>query len=471
MQRTSNNARRGAPPKALRDNNKGVYGDKSSNLFKKFFARPKKRRGRGRPKKSKTPANIAQSRAKKPRDAKQANARSPPAVVAVAPPELDPELIAATKVKKTRRNWAKGKLKLIMDRAVSSFLHKNDLFHAGESLVGFAARLNIPRSVFRRFYLAASSSAASGGGDGDGKRGRGRAALLSLEKQDLIIDSVAALDVAGEPATNGHIVDMVLTAMGHKQRTTDKKLHKRAADVWRKTIHPRGRRLGKLTGNVKVQAGTVGRTAAGAEALQRHWHTTIDGALRKLRELNADVPDFESIIDHFVSNLDEECVMASGYNKTVVGSKSKVKHDDTRGTSRISITLVRCGNAAGNSGPTFFLLAGKHRKPAYTPAFLEEFGAAPQSDIVMTPSAFMTDDAWSELIPRLAKGLRMMPVVADHPGAWILLSLDGYKSHTKPTKCLPLLAQHKILLIVENRDSSTLNQVRGLMSAAIDLDV
>lgn len=41
---------------------------------------------------------------------------------------------------------------------------------------------------------------------------------------------------------------------------------------------------------------------------------------------------------------------------------------------------------------------------------LPSLGAPPNSKNIMTPTAFMTDEAWAELVPGLAKGIRLMPV-------------------------------------------------------------
>jgi hypothetical protein len=41
---------------------------------------------------------------------------------------------------------------------------------------------------------------------------------------------------------------------------------------------------------------------------------------------------------------------------------------------------------------------------------LSKHGAPPHSTIIMTPSAFMTDEAWVTVAPVLAKGIRAMPI-------------------------------------------------------------
>ena len=41
---------------------------------------------------------------------------------------------------------------------------------------------------------------------------------------------------------------------------------------------------------------------------------------------------------------------------------------------------------------------------------LEDLGAPKGSKIIMTPNAYMTDDAWAELALPLAKGIREMEI-------------------------------------------------------------
>ena len=92
------------------------------------------------------------------------------------------------------------------------------------------------------------------------------------------------------------------------------------------------------------------------------------------------------------------------------------------------------------SGPTFFLPAGKVPHPDFTDEFLFAHGAAKHSSVVMTPTGFLTDEAWVIIEPKLCDGLRYQVEVA---GAMfdidaetcallkILLGFDGFGSHWK----------------------------------------
>lgn len=132
------------------------------------------------------------------------------------------------------------------------------------------------------------------------------------------------------------------------------------------------------------------------------------------------------------------------------------------------------------------LLAGKEQNPAFTQEFLVRNGAAPFSSIIMTPTGFMTDEAWQKLVPLLVKSIRK--VVRD--AAWTLgidpaaadqllvgLTFDGFKTHVKNLIELIHMSDKNILAVVEGRDSSEINQAfdrfvarAGKRRAAIALD-
>ena len=103
----------------------------------------------------------------------------------------------------------------------------------------------------------------------------------------------------------------------------------------------------------------------------------------------------------------------------------------------------------------------------YTDDFLVQNGAAPFSSIVMTPSAFLTDEAWQKIVPKLIKGIRYQVRIAaasfgirSEVAAKLLITLtfDGFKSHVKNLAELVVFADNNILCAVENRDSSEINQ-------------
>ena len=85
----------------------------------------------------------------------------------------------------------------------------------------------------------------------------------------------------------------------------------------------------------------------------------------------------------------------------------------------------------------------------------------------MTPSAFVTDDAWKEVVPMMIDGIRAQVCRAakkhgiDDATAdklMVLLSFDGFKSHIKNLEELVIFAANLIRILCEDRDSSHINQ-------------
>ena len=134
---------------------------------------------------------------------------------------------------------------------------------------------------------------------------------------------------------------------------------------------------------------------------------------------------------------------------------------------RDSITQLRSGFPGNTSGPTFFLLSGKKKNPVYTDEFLERQGAKKYSTVVMTPTGYLTEEAWATIIPLHIKGVRHIlteecaKLGVDKATADKLLIgqfFDGFGIHTKTFVVLVLFAVHNFLCAVENRDSSEFAQ-------------
>ena len=110
-----------------------------------------------------------------------------------------------------------------------------------------------------------------------------------------------------------------------------------------------------------AQASTVKRSAITVEQ-QYRWHTTVDQAIQFLRENNTGLtPDgksFGEVMRYFMFGGDETCFLASNGEVKIVGDKQKLKHEVQTAGSRTSITVYRCGSAAGEDGPTGFLPPG-----------------------------------------------------------------------------------------------------------------
>ena len=94
-------------------------------------------------------------------------------------------------------------------------------------------------------------------------------------------------------------------------------------------------------------------------------------------------------------------------------------------------------------------------RPSITNILKEQ--CPPGSQVVMSPSAYMTDETYLQLIPEFARGIRAMDVIKDHPDWWMTLTCDGFGSHTLD-KAIELFAKYKIQIVKEEGDTSQVNQ-------------
>ena len=119
-------------------------------------------------------------------------------------------------------------------------------------------------------------------------------------------------------------------------------------------------------------------------------------ALQQVAALNDDTAAFKDIVDYFTLNLDESNFMSCEGKVKILGNVDKRKHEKNNSDSQESITTVKIGSAAGTEGPRIYLGTGK--KVRNTSMKLNSFSinykSPPESHLVMTPSAYMADDAW-----------------------------------------------------------------------------
>jgi hypothetical protein len=100
----------------------------------------------------------------------------------------------------------------------------------------------------------------------------------------------------------------------------------------------------------------------------------------------------------------------------VIGAKDIKQHMKNSDDSRVSITALRVGAAAGKMGPMIFLSNGDTMTSRSLSDYklIDKHGAPPGSTVIMTPSGYMTDKAWEKMVPALTLGIRQMPVIHDH---------------------------------------------------------
>ena len=177
-------------------------------------------------------------------------------------------------------------------------------------------------------------------------------------------------------------------------------------------------------------------------------------------------------MEHFVVGFDEACLMADADgNIKIIGEFKKKKHEKIVGDCRASSTLARSGSFGGSNGPTGFIMAGQRVKTGYTEAYLERHGAAPGSQILMTESAFMTEECWEEMTPKYVDGYRKMPYIVDNPQWWMLEIFDGFGAHYSSLKAMKYRYDKKVLSMKEEGDSSHVNQVRFVVLCVVQRNV
>ena len=127
--------------------------------------------------------------------------------------------------------------------------------------------------------------------------------------------------------------------------------------------------------------------------------------------LNEPRDEFKRLMDHFIGNLDESCLMSSNGAIKVIALAFKKKTEKRTDETRESITTLRTGFCSDDQAGYFFLAKGKILERNNFKDLCKNFNAPKGSNEIMTPSAYMTDDAWLELVPHLCKSIREMNVI------------------------------------------------------------
>ena len=277
----------------------------------------------------------------------------------------------------------------------------------------------------------------------------GQKPLLDADDQQFVAQCLARRDRANDGATASEAIDLVQEINPDINRTA----------ASRHLVHTLSARNPEIKLKPRVaQATTTKRSNINVQQ-QFRWHTLYDSALNELRKRNVGVcnltgKSFGELIQHFIVGGDETCLMAAENGAVkVYGSATRRKHEKVNLDSRASITMYRTGNPAGDTGPTIFLCAGTTRRFGYRDKFLLENGGTRGSTIIMTESAFMTDEAWEAMTPNVIDGLcNIHPVVAANPQWWMLEIFDGFGSHIRSYTAMQARFENKILCIKEEGD-------------------
>jgi hypothetical protein len=125
----------------------------------------------------------------------------------------------------------------------------------------------------------------------------------------------------------------------------------------------------------------------------------------------------------------------------VIGAKDIKQHIKNSYDSRVSITALRLGSAAGTTGLMIFLANDETMMSRSLSDYnlIYKHDAPPESTFIMTPSGYMTDKVWEKL-PALALGIRQMLVTRDHPIWRVCMTLNELGSHVSVHSALKIFS-------------------------------
>lgn len=314
----------------------------------------------------------------------------------------------------------------------------------------------------------------------------------AAEEHKVPVHMLTRLKVFPEKSTallKEHEVEMLQAAIVHRDASNKGMKRKEVISLIMEMVQTSNRkkcelhyeylvRAGRLTqlkrgGKVSTAQGTTTNRSQVLREQQLRWHCTVDQALHEQRRLNQPADEFAKVADHFVGNLDETCYMGSHNGPIkVIASLARKKTEKITEDDRESITSVRMGTAAGASGPFIFLAKGKSDdnipKSLRGDLSKNRKGVPLHSRVIMTPNAYMTDEAWINLVEDFCKGVRSMPVVRDHPEWWFVLTLDGYGSHINNHEASKMFANYNVMVVKEEADTSQVNQAYDQLVAKYD---
>ena len=287
----------------------------------------------------------------------------------------------------------------------------------------------------------------------------GRKPLISNKTSDVLCEVAIRHDRANMGLTPAQLEDkiqLVAPHLSHKQI----KNH-RSRTFRRKHKH-------RLKPKSVMPQKTSSKRSQCTAAQQWRWFQTFDRCLDVLREKNTGLCkksglSFEEVMEHFLIGLDEACLIADADgNLKILGEFGRRKHEKKVSDCRASSTLVRTGVFAGTNGPTCFLMAGQNRRTGYDDDYLLRYGCAPGSQILMTENAFMTEDCWERMTPKLVQGYRSLPYIKENPDWWCMEVFDGFGPHYSSLKAMKHRYDNKVLSVKEEGDSSSINQVMSI---------
>ena len=321
------------------------------------------------------------------------------------------------------------------------------------SMVSFAKMKGLPATTFK-YYVHKDPN----------KRRKlgvpcGRKPLISNKTSDVLCEVAIRHDRANMGLTPAQLEDKMQLVAPHLS-------HKQIQNHRSRTF--RNKHKHRLNPKSVMPQKTSSRRSQCTVAQQYRWFQTFDRSLDILRAKNTGLCKksglpFEEVMEHFLIGLDEACLIADADgNIKILGEFGRRKHEKKVSDCRASSTLVRTGVFSGTNGPTCFLMAGINRRTGYDDDYLLRYGCAPGSQILMTENAFMTEECWERMTPKLVAGYRSLPYIKENPDWFCLEIFDRFGPHYSSLEAMKHRYDNKVLSTKEEGDSSSINQVTSI---------
>ena len=170
---------------------------------------------------------------------------------------------------------------------------------------------------------------------------------------------------------------------------------------------------------------------------------------------------FGELIEHLIIGGEETWLIADadGYMK-IIEEFSRKKHENKVSDCRASCTMQQTGIAGGSNSPTAFVIKGK-QKPGYTDNMLKENSAEHGSTVVMTENAFMTEETWLALTPKVIKEYQKIPFICDNPQWHGIDIFDGFGTHLCNHDSFQMRLDANLISMKEERNLFSINQAYG----------
>ena len=167
------------------------------------------------------------------------------------------------------------------------------------------------------------------------------------------------------------------------------------------------------------------------------WHFLIRSEWAILRTINQPQIEFPKLHAHFQLNVDESCFVCNDGILKIIGDKEKKYHDKNVSDSRVSITVVRTGSAAGGHGPVIFVVTGTTINCNFSSKrLIDEYGLPEGSIVLCNENAYMDDVTWVLTVKHLSAGIQKIVVICDHLEWWTPIIFDGFKSNVNEHESL-----------------------------------